>query len=117
MTATTTIDGMKVACSRKVKSSNTDKVGTEVAWTFDFWDCEREQILELATRSLVIDVQREYRAAKPGARKALINNHFDVGVLLNGRKKKGDPVKKAKAGLAALSQKDLADVLKMYSKK
>ncbi len=114
---TDSITGTIVACTRKVKATNSDKVGTVVAWTFDFKSCPIEKIYELATRSLVIDIQREYRAAKPGERKSLINKDFVVTTLLANRKQKADPVKKAKAGLAALSEKDLADVLKMYAKK
>ena len=110
------ITGTIVACTRKVKATNSDKVGTVVAWNFDFEDCPIEKIYELAIRSLVIDVQREYRTAKPAERKALINKDFSVLKMLATRKKKADPVKKAKAAMAALSEKDLADVLAMHKK-
>jgi hypothetical protein len=111
------IDGQKVFCMAKVKASEAETVGIDVAWTFDFTGCPEAGKLHLAGRSLVIDVQTIWRHATPAERKSLIKKTFLVKDLLEGRKRKPKApptVKDVLGELGQMSEKDVETVMKEH---
>ena len=117
MTISTKIVGMEVACVRNVKASKSDIHGTEVAWTFDFSDAPQHKILELATRSLVIDAQREFRMAPHAERKSLIIKRFLVADMLTKKRAKKLPtVKSVLSLLGQLSPEDQEILMNEHAK-
>ncbi len=114
------IDGQKVFCMAKVKASEADKVGIDVAWTFDFTGCPEAVKLHLASRTLVIDVQGDWRKAKPEARKSLIKKTIKVVDLMAGRKRKPKApptVKDVVNVMADMTEAQRDEIMTQYPKK
>lgn len=88
---TTIIDAVQqtVEVVRTTKKRESDPVGTVCAWTIDFSSYNQAEILELATRSLVIDAQRLWREGHIEAKATLAKDDF-----IRDRKARG-PSKKA----------------------
>ena len=79
----TSIDvGTKVVdVTRNTKTSKGGKK-YQCVWKLDFADVSDEQLLSLATRGIVIDLQRQFRDATPKQRDGLVAQNVDVGQLL-----------------------------------
>ncbi len=66
------------------RNTKTSKDGKQYQnhWVLNFADVTDEQLLSLATRGIVIDLQRQFRDATPKQRNALVEQNVDVGQLL-----------------------------------
>ncbi len=97
--STSTI-GEIVTAIRSVKIDDESKVASEFKRVFDFTDVTRQQLLGIATRTLVIDSQGEYRKAPANKRKALLSLEISVAEMLK-KKPTADPKEKAKKAAKA----------------
>lgn len=96
-----------VTCSTK-----RDKVDHDCKFEFDFSNCSDEQKLRLATRSLVIDLQRQIRDAKElQDAKKLLNQKIDVASELEGRKRVRKSTDEKIAGLLKGLSQEQQDAL------
>ena len=111
MSDKTVIDGRQVEVVRTTKHK-ADGQAFEMGWTLDFENVTDEQLLELATRSVVIGIQRKFRDAK-GKPDDWNGKTFDVAELLNESRKreKLDPMEAARRLLAGMSEADREAVL------
>lgn len=60
-------DSKVVKCVRSVKRNATDDQSLVVEWTFDFDGLTQKELLEMAARQAVIDVQAMFRGSKDKA--------------------------------------------------
>ena len=111
------VNGSKVACTRKVKGAGKDPASSVLNWTFDFENCPQEKILSLATDSLVIIVQRNWRNADAETRKAMMTNTFEVAAILTSKRAKKTNVQKVKELMKGMSQADRDIVMKAHNTK
>lgn len=87
----TEIVGDVVKCVRTVRASGTDDVRCVVNWAFDFTDVSIGERLELATRTMVISTQTQWRALSDAVR--MSNSWADrtirVRDILDAERKRG----------------------------
>lgn len=86
MTDKTTFDGDSVEVTRVTKHTAHGE-GHELTWVLNYENCTREQLLELASRSMVINLQRQFRSEK-GTDDKWNNRTFDVAEVLAESKKR-----------------------------
>lgn len=101
----TKVDGDVVTVVRTVKPNEDSPIRYVVNWTFDFADVTPDELRELASRTLVIDVQRAFRAASDMDRKKLFDNKpWFVRVLIDAAKtrKSADPATRVRNAVAKL---------------
>lgn len=84
MSKETTINGKKVIVQCSTKNNKVDYV---CHFELDYTGISEQQLLKLATRSLVIDLQREIRVAKVADAKKLFDQKLSVKDVLATRKK------------------------------
>lgn len=106
----TVINGLVVSVQRATKVKETDKVATKCNWELDFTNCPQEVLLELASRSIVIDLQRDFRAGKVSA-----EGTFQIPRPESARVV--DPVKAANNALEKLTKEQLAAILAAHQEK
>lgn len=82
-----------------VRATKTSKAGKQYKnhWVLDYSNVSDEQLYSLATRGVVIDLQREFRVAKPAERDALMDKKIDVGAFLTEQRARGPIDRKAAA--------------------
>lgn len=105
--------------TRKVKvTANTEKHGKvqgNCTLTIDFSDVTRDELIEMARKSLTIDWQQKVRkAAEKEGRKALErfdDDHFSVRDYLDNKPQRKDSATKAAEQLAKLSPEERAAIL------
>ena len=110
MVRSTKIDGKKVIVQRTVKVNATDPIATKVNWILDFENCTQDQILEMASRSGVIELQREFRDG------TINGNEGEYTFPRPSNRKVKDPVKNAEKALDGLTPEQLAAVIAAHTK-
>jgi len=109
-------DGQQCVVSHTVKESKDDDIRYQLSWTFDFSKTTREDLLKLATRTICIKKQAEWRKSKDrmdGEKWDGITFMVDE-VLAEGRKS-ADPVTRAKGALNKLSKAERDALLALYA--
>ena len=103
----TVTNGETVTAIRSVKIDDSAKVPSEFRREFDYTGVTRSQLLSIATRTLVIDEQGEYRKAPANKRKSLLSLKVSVAEMLK-KKPAADPKEKAKkAAKATMTYEEL----------
>lgn len=101
------IDGIKVRIKHTVKPDKDSPVRYELNWTFDFFNVDPKELLTLATRSVVIMQQAEWRKSdKPLDEATWDNVTFKVRDMIDGKRRTATPVQKVKRAVAKLSLED-----------
>lgn len=101
----TTIMGDIVTVVHTVKPNEESQSRYELTWKYDYTNVTREELMRLATRPMVITKQGQWRGAKDRMNTEKWDNvTFVIRDLLDGAKKKADPVEKAKKALDALPE-------------
>jgi hypothetical protein len=99
----------QVLVSHTVKESQADDVRFQLGWTFDFSKTSREDVLKLATRTICIKKQAEWRKAKNRMDAKIWDNvTFMVDEVLAEGRKSADPVTRAKGALSKLTKAERA---------
>lgn len=118
-TATRTINAPQDGDAPVVRVSHTVKPDREatnraqLVWEFDFSDVTRGELLELATRDVLIRKQAEWRKANNRDNADVWDNvTFRVRDILDETKKTADPTTKARNALAKLSPEERERLLK-----
>lgn len=88
------------------KSENSDRY--ELTSNLDFSTCSQSDILELATKTCIIDLQRQWRvqANSPNSKATIINPFQKVNVksaIVDATRSTGTPVQRAASALSKLS--------------
>jgi hypothetical protein len=111
MSKSTQIDvGKKVVvATRSVKENKKATTAEEVRWALDFSKCTETQILELASRPVVIGQQDIWRKSSPKAREGMKVLTIDVAETLSGRKPRKSKAEKAMDQVKAAKQAGLTD--------
>lgn len=86
MAKETSINNKLVTVTCSTLNSAT-KVHYACQWELDYSKVAMDKLLRLATRSIVIDLQREFRAAKAVDVKKLFTQKLDINVVLAERKR------------------------------
>lgn len=96
-----------------VKPSAKDDTRYELIWNMDFSKCTDEQILGLATRSITIMKQNDWRRddKRTDARK-WHNVTFDVAAEMSGRRQAADPAQKVVTQASKLDADQRAELIK-----
>ena len=94
----TDVENGTVRCVRTVKPDADSPVRYVVDWTLNFADVEQNELLELASRALVIDTQREWRSLPDNQRlsDAWAKRTISVRDVLDRERTRG-PVDRVKA--------------------
>ncbi len=109
------INGKVATATNTAKGDKEDAVRYEMVWSFDFSKATQEQIMQLATRSLVIMQQAAWRADDTKNRtkdEKWHNVTFDVANIMANRRKAASPVEKAGTAINKLSDKEKAALIK-----
>ena len=111
MSDKTTINGEVVEVVRTTKH-NAEAKGHELTWSLNFENVTHEQLLELATRSVVIGIQRTFRTEK-GKPEDWNNRDFDVAEELSRSKQRAkvDPKEAARRLLAGMTEEERDEFL------
>lgn len=106
-------DCVNVTVTAKPEAKSPEKYVMD--WTFDFGTATREDILRLATQSLVILMQRKFREAveKKEDLEKFNGVLFDVAELISDTRQSKSPVEKAESLVAKMSEAQKAELLKM----
>ena len=92
------------------RNTKTSKGGKQYAnhWVLDYQNVTDAQLLSLATRGIVIDLQRQFRDANPSERDKLMEQTIDVGAFLATQHKRApvDPREAALKYLRGLTTKE-----------
>lgn len=107
------VEAHTVRTVRTVKLNEFASVSHLCDWTFDFSGCEYKDILELATRILVIERQQKVR--KPG--KGMKSEDFMSGTINVAEKEKRQvksKAEKARELLASVSEEERKALLAMF---
>lgn len=97
------------------KSENSDRYA--VTSQLDFSECSQSDILELATKTCIIDLQRQWRvlANAPNSTATTRNPFEKVNVkkaIVESTRSTGTPVQRATSALAKLSPTERAAIMK-----
>jgi len=118
----TKVTGKIVAITRTVKTDKDAKFRYELTCSLDFGTCSAEEILELATRSAWIDIQRQWRelAGTKGSTATTVNPFAKVNVktaIVDATRKSGprDPKVTAANALAKLSPAERAALIAQFA--
>lgn len=89
--------------SHTVKESKDDDIRYQLSWTFDFSNTSYDDVLKLATRTICIKKQAEWRKSKDRMDAAKWDNvTFMVDEVLAETRKSADPLTRAKSALNKL---------------
>lgn len=115
---TTAIDDKNVKVVHTVKPDKDSPVRYNLTWTFNFAGVLPRDILKLATRSLRIDMQRQWRESDDKLNESVWDNvTFNVAEILAGtRERSTNKVAKAEKLLSELSAEQLAELLAKHTK-
>lgn len=96
---------------------NTLGLTMEQTWTLDFSNCSDDDIINLAVRSVVIDIQRMIRAtgSKEGMA-AFDGKTYDIKDLISNRRTGKTPTEKAELAMAKLTPEQVAEIVAKYQK-
>ena len=110
----TEVNDRTVHCVRTVKPDADSPVRYVVDWTFDFADVDEEELLELASRGVVIDTQREWRSLPDNQRlsDAWAKRTISVRDVLDRERTRGtvDPLQAATRLVGKMSPEQLAQL-------
>lgn len=105
-TTTIDVDTKTVDVTRNTKTSKDGKQ-YQNHWILNYDNVTDEQLLSLATRGIVIDLQRQFRDATPAQRDELVEQDIDVAELMRPRTRvPRDERAEAIKYLASLSDED-----------
>lgn len=109
----TTTEGKIVHVTRTVKPKSDSEVRYVVEWNIDFDGVTNQELLQLAARGVVIDIQRLFRAASDKERESFGKRNFSVRELLDTtrERKTADPATRAKNAVAKLSDEEKAALI------
>ena len=114
---TANADTSTCVVSHTVKESGDADIRYQLSWTFDFSNTSREDVLKLATRTICIKKQAEWRKAKDrmdGEKWDGVT--FKVDEVLAETRKSADPVTRAKSALNKLSEAERMALLEEWTK-
>ena len=118
------VEGSVVETQFAVRPSDSDNSPRYVVeCEFDFSDVPSSEVLKLATRTLVIDMQRRFRTiyldkeeGGPEVARSTVEKTHSVKELLENARPKSDPVAKIKALAGKLSAEELRALVADLSK-
>lgn len=126
-TATTslTVSGRLANAKFYVKPSKASSDQYEIAAAIDFAKCSPEEILRLAARTVVIDLQRRFRSDIAGdadsKKRAMDQATWDAvdvkSAIVDAARRSADPVAKARKSLEKLDDATRAALLAELTKK
>jgi len=105
------IDGRKLTATLAVKPDAKAPVATECEWELDFDNVTDDQLLELASRSVIITLQGRFRRAKPVDRDGFKKLTVDVAEELKREPAGVATPEKVKKAFSNLSDADKAALL------
>ena len=89
----TDVEGKTVKVVHTVKPDEEHQSRYELTWTFNFENVTDQEMLELATRPLRINKQRDWRAATDRMTAKIWDNQiFMVRAMLDAGRKAADPI-------------------------
>ena len=106
------VNGEILTAIRSVKPNENSAVAEKFTRTFDFTGVSRNQALVLAASKLVIDEQRDYRAAKVGNRK--LSKTVKVLDMINRARTKKTDKEKTETMMDSMTPEDIAAVALRY---
>lgn len=114
------ITGKKAQVQWSVKKDKSEKSPRfAIATELDFSAVSAEELMTLAIRPVVIELQRQWRelAATKGSTATTVNPFKTVNVktaIVDATRKTADPVARAKAAMSKLSDKERAAILAAF---
>ena len=111
---TPNVEGNTVEVSHTVRPSR-DGSRFQLTWVLDFTGVTREQELELMSRVVTIDLQREWRAAADRMDASWDGRTISVADHLNASRKGADPAKRAQGAMAKLSPEERKALMALFN--
>jgi len=107
----------KVALVEYTFTPNEDKLRYQTSTTLDFTGCSDEEILELASKSIIIRLQNERRALPlREACNPVLHVNVDVKDEISGGRKTADPATQARSAIGKMDIEEARKLLKELEK-
>lgn len=84
-------------------------------WDFDFTDVSKNELIKLAVRSLIIDQQRDIRAAKAKDTTPLCIGDINVREKLDNMRRGKTTLEKAESLMSSLSSEDIKALIEKHT--
>ena len=113
------LDENTVVKTHVTQHGDGDKVAKtyhKMQWTFDFKDVTHEELLEVASRELVIGARPKFKKCPINEVKSWEQKTFSVRKILDAERTSLSPEEKAVRALQGLTPEQLAEVLKAVQK-
>lgn len=116
----TSSNGKTVKAVFGVRASEASQTRFALTCELDFSNVSMEELMQLASKSVIIDVQRQWRVAHIDDKQEPTKNEFakvDVKKqIIDATRKSADPLAKVKAALGGMSPEAIAALLAEYTK-
>lgn len=120
LSTSTSIKDTTCTATFGVRASEASTTRFALTCKLDFSGCSREELIALASKSVIIDVQRQWRVAHIDDKTDPKSNEFatvDVKKsIVDATRKTADPMAKVKSALSGMSPEAVAALLAEYTK-